>query len=227
MPVTKSRTSAPLSAAAMPSQKTFNSEVIDISSSDESASNSTSANSEPCANSRIETRELAETTIGSRLRDCGHCKDVDSTRYYENVGGEPAGEGDSGSGGLDSVAGIDQPLAHIRRRSFPKQTNPELSRQRFDDVIPDSEEDSDDEELRDANTDTKPNKASELTTEGKRDGPRGRTAVGNMPHNKRKASIEPSEQNVPSTEERQKRPRFRVDMAFRVNPPIVDDDRES
>ncbi|KAH8715525.1 hypothetical protein HC256_004340 [Beauveria bassiana] len=208
----------------MPSQKTFNSEVIDISSSDESASNSTSANSEPKVLSDILTKLSA---IGSRLRDCGHCKDVDSTRYYENVGGEPAGEGDSGSGGLDSVAGIDQPLAHIRRRSFPKQTNPELSRQRFDDVIPDSEEDSDDEELRDANTDTKPNKASELTTEGKRDGPRGRTAVGNMPHNKRKASIEPSEQNVPSTEERQKRPRFRVDMAFRVNPPIVDDDRES
>ncbi|KGQ02903.1 hypothetical protein BBAD15_g11875 [Beauveria bassiana D1-5] len=200
----------------MPSQKTFNSEVIDISSSDESVLNNTSANSEPCANPQIETREPAETAIGSRLRDCGHCKDVNGTRYYENVGGEPAGEGDSGSGGLGSVAGIDQPLAHIRRRSFPRQTNPGLSRQRFDDEIPDSEGDSDDEELRDANTDTESNKASELTTEGKRDGPRGRIAVGNMPHNKRKASIDPSEQNVPSMEERQKRPRYTLCQMYAV-----------
>ncbi|EJP61601.1 uncharacterized protein BBA_09444 [Beauveria bassiana ARSEF 2860] len=195
MPVTRSRTSAPLSGTAIPSQKTFNSEVIDIYSSDESASNNTSASSKPCADPLIKTREPAETAIGPRLRDFGHCKDVDSTRYYENAGGEPAGEGDSGSGGLDSVAGIDQPLAHIRRRSFPGQTNGEISRQRLDDEIPDSEEDSDDGKLRaDANTDTETNRASELTTEGKRDGPRGRIAVGNIPHNKRKASIEPSEQ---------------------------------
>lgn len=77
----------------------------------------------------------------------------------------------------------------------------------------------------DANTDTETIKASELTRKGKQDRPRGRVAVGNMPPNKRKASIEPLEQNVPSTEDRQKRPRYRVEMAFRINPPMVDNDR--
>ncbi|KAK8147913.1 hypothetical protein G3M48_000754 [Beauveria asiatica] len=170
MPVTKSHKSAPSSGDAIPGQKIFNSEVINISSDDETASNNTSASPTPCTNPPIETREPAETVAG--------------------------------------------------------QMNPELSRQQFDDEIPDSAEDSDDGELRaDANTDTETNKASKLTTEGERDGPRGRIAVGNMPPNKRKASIEPSEQNEPSTEDRQKRPRYSVKMAFRTNPPIVDDGR--
>ncbi|KAM3549191.1 hypothetical protein ARSEF4850_008988 [Beauveria asiatica] len=221
MTVTKSHASSSLSMASISGQETFDRSVIEISSDDEDDSNNnTSTSSKLGANQSIKPKETAKTAIGPQLRDCGHREDVDSTRRYGHIDGDPVGKGDSDASEVDLVVANDQPRAHIRRHLFAGQTNSELSRQQLDDEIPDSEEDSDDgERLADANADTENNKAGELCTEGKRDGPRGRIA-----HSKRQASIESSEQNVSSAENRRKRPRYSVTTAFFIQPNLLEDD---